>query len=58
MIQTTSERAGRVVEVQSGPDGYSAFVPAALPPDPRSQIDASLQDLLDEANQALGHWTA
>ena len=54
MIQTTSERAGRVVEVQSGPDGYSAFVPAALPPDPPLRIDARLQNLLDEANQALG----
>ena len=54
MIETTSERAGRVVEVQSGPDGYSAFVPAPLPPDPPLQIDARLQALLDEANQALG----
>ena len=54
MTQTTSERAGRVVEVQSGPDGYSAFVPAALPPDPPLQIDTGLQALLDEANQALG----
>ena len=54
MSQTASERAGRVVEVQSGPDGYSAFVPAALPPDPPLQIDAGLQALLDEANQALG----
>ena len=54
MIQTTSERAGRLVEVQSGPDGYSAFVPAPLPPDPPLRIDARLQDLLDEANQALG----
>jgi Fic family protein len=40
--------------MQSGPDGYSAFVPAALPPDPPLRIDASLQNLLDEANQALG----
>ena len=54
MIQTTSERAGRVVEVQSGSDGYSAFVPAPLPPDPPLRIDADLQDLLDAANQALG----
>jgi Fic family protein len=54
VIQTTSERAGRVVEVQAGPDGYSAFVPAPLPPDPPLQIDANLQDLLDGANQALG----
>src|SRR3954466_2761160 len=49
-----SERAGRVVEVQSGPDGYSAFVPATLPPDPPLRIDAAMQALLDEANQALG----
>ena len=54
MIQTTSERAGRLVEVQAGPDGYSAFIPAPLPPDPPLLIDARLQDLLDEANQALG----
>jgi Fic family protein len=54
VIETMSERAGRVVEVQSGPDGYSAFVPAPLPPDPPLLIDSSLQALLDEANQALG----
>jgi Fic family protein len=54
VIQTTSERAGRLVEVQSGPDGYAAFVPAELPPDPPLSIDAGLQDLLDAANQALG----
>lgn len=57
MIQT-SERAGRLVEVQSGPEGYSAFVPAPLPPDPPLRIDAILQDLLDEANQALGRLDA
>jgi Fic family protein len=54
VIQSTSERAGRFVEVQAGPDGYSAFVPAPLPPDPSLVIDARLQNLLDEANQALG----
>jgi Fic family protein len=54
VIQITSERAGSVVEVQAGPDGYSAFLPAPLPPDPPLLIDAPLQDLLDEANQALG----
>jgi hypothetical protein len=53
-MQTMSRRAGRVVEVQSGPDGYSAFVPAPLPPDPPLRIDAGLHDLLDAANQALG----
>jgi Fic family protein len=39
VIQTTSGRA---------------FVAAPLPPDPPLRIDARLQELLDEANQALG----
>jgi Fic family protein len=54
VIDTTSHRAGRVVEVQSGRDGYSAFVPAPLPPEPPLDIGPGLQALLDEANQALG----
>lgn len=54
MIESMSERAGRVVAVQSGPEGYSAFVPAPLPPDPPVRIDSRTQALLDEANQALG----
>jgi Fic family protein len=48
------DRAGHFVVVQSGPDGYSAFVPRPLPPEPRLRIDPSTQALLDEANQALG----
>src|SRR5215210_1378592 len=51
---TTCERAGRSVVVQAGSDGYSAFVPAPLPPDPPVVIDARTLSLLDEANQALG----
>ena len=58
MIQRTSERAGRLVEAQSGQDGYSAFIPAPLPPAPPLLIDVRLQDLLDEANQALGRLDA
>ncbi len=54
MTHTTSDRAGHLVVIQSGPEGYSAFVPAPLPPDPPVRIDARTQDLLDEANQALG----
>jgi Fic family protein len=54
VIQPTSERSGRLIEVQSGQDGYSAFIPAPLPPDPPLLIGARIQDLLDEANQALG----
>jgi Fic family protein len=58
VIEVTSERAGRLMTVQSGPDGYAAFVPAPLPPDPPLNIDARLQGLLDEANQALGRLDA
>jgi Fic family protein len=54
VTKTTSTRAGRWVPVESGPEGYSAFVPAPLPPDPPPRIDARLQGLLDDANQALG----
>jgi Fic family protein len=54
----TSERAGRTVVIQTGPDGYSAFVPASLPPDPPLGIDPAMQSLLDEANQALGRLDA
>jgi len=54
----TVERAGRLVPAQTGPDGYAAFVPAPLPPDPPLRIDARLQSLLDEANQALGRLDA
>ncbi len=54
MIPPTSRRAGRLVEVQAGPDGYAAFIPSPLPPDPPLHVEARLQGLLDEANQALG----
>ncbi|ADB49443.1 Fic family protein [Conexibacter woesei] len=53
-LKQTSHRAGRVVEQQSGPDGFAAFFPAPLPPDPPLAIDAELQARLDRANQALG----
>jgi Fic family protein len=54
VTEASSRRAGRAVVVQSGPDGYSAFIPVALPPDPPLQIDAAMHALLDQANQALG----
>jgi Fic family protein len=54
VIEAWSKRAGRMVVVQTGADGYSAFVPVPLPPDPLLQIDPATQALLDEANQALG----
>jgi Fic family protein len=43
-------RAGRFV-AQSG---FSAFVPAGLPPDPSIGWDSELHDLLEIANRALG----
>lgn len=50
----TSKRAGELRVVETGDDGYFAFHPRPLPPDPPLEIDASLQGLLDRANQALG----
>ncbi len=49
-----SHRAGRFQRHGSGGDGFVAFHPNPLPPDPPLAIDAELQDLLDGANQALG----
>ena len=51
---TTSERAGRFLQEQSGDEPFWAFHPAALPPNPPLAIDAGMQDALDRANQALG----
>src|SRR5204862_6491912 len=47
-------RAGERLGAESGDDGFSAFHPRPLPPDPPLAIDAGLQGLLDQANQALG----
>jgi Fic family protein len=54
MPTRSSTRAGRLIVAQGGSDGYSAFHPAPLPPDPPLAIDARRQGKLDEANQALG----
>ena len=50
-IQQTSSRAGRYV---SQPSGYRAFLPAALPPTPPVQLSGELQNLLSQADRALG----
>lgn len=50
----TSQRAGHFLEAQAGPEGFWAFHPKPLPPDPPVELDASLQALVDAANQALG----
>ena len=54
MAPLANERAGRMVVVQGGLDGYSAFFPSPLPPEPPLVISAGIQSLLDRANQALG----
>jgi Fic family protein len=53
-LTTDSARAGAFRTVTSGADGYAAFFPHALPPDPALTIDGPTQVLLDRANQALG----
>ena len=40
--------------MEGGPNGYSAFHPGPLPPNPPVDIAPELQALLDRANQALG----
>jgi Fic family protein len=49
-----STRAGRFVRQERGPDGYSAFIPAPLPPDPPLVFDAELREALEAASHALG----
>jgi Fic family protein len=58
VTEVSNGRAGRLEVVQGGRDGYSAFVPAPLPPEPPLQINHATQSLLDEANQALGRLDA
>lgn len=49
-----SSRAGRPILQQAGPDGYSAFLPAPLPPDPPVVISKELGAALESASVALG----
>lgn len=44
-------RSGRYIRQ---PEGYSAFLPAPLPPDPPVRVAGELQRLLSEADRALG----
>ena len=46
-----SQRSGRY---EPQPQGYRAFIPAPLPPDPPLNLTVELTGLLAEANQALG----
>jgi Fic family protein len=48
---TDSTRAGRYIRQ---PNGYSAFIPADLPPNPTLDLGAELTRLLSDADRALG----
>jgi Fic family protein len=47
-------RSGRFLLEGKGAERYAAFYPKPVPPEPPLEVDASLQGLLDRANQALG----
>ncbi|MCP4164288.1 MAG: Fic family protein [Chloroflexi bacterium] len=49
--RTSSSRAGHYI---SQPQGFRAFIPAPLPPDPPIQLSLGLQALLSDADRALG----
>jgi Fic family protein len=49
-----STRAGRWVRQQAGAEGFAAFVPAPLPPEPPLKFTPDLQRLSEAAGRALG----
>ncbi len=53
-IVNSKMRAGRWIKQQQGPEPFSCFIPAPLPPDPPIRYDPDLQDLEERANRALG----
>src|SRR5713226_6500191 len=53
-MPATVIRAGRWIRQQAGAEGFSAFVPARLPPDPPLQFTPELQRLSEAAGRALG----
>jgi Fic family protein len=53
-MASRSTRAGRWVRQQAGIDGFSAFLPAMLPPSPPLKFTPELQRLSEAAGRALG----
>ena len=49
-----SARAGVLVRQTGGPQGFSAFIPAPLPPDPPLQFDSDLTRIHEAAVRAVG----
>jgi Fic family protein len=54
MLEIASPRAGALVQQSTGPDGYAAFIPATLPPDPPLDLSSRLGGLLERASTSLG----
>jgi Fic family protein len=52
---TARNRAGTVRLQHAGPQGYSAFIPAPLPPEPPLYFDPEFSRLHEAAVRALGH---
>jgi Fic family protein len=50
-VENKAHRAGRYVQQ---PTGYSAFIPAPLPPEPPVDLGGPLRDLLSQADYSLG----
>jgi Fic family protein len=53
-MTATATRAGRWVRQQAGAEGFSAFLPARLPPDPPLQFTPEFQRLSEAAGRAVG----
>ncbi|MDY6892489.1 MAG: Fic family protein [Chloroflexota bacterium] len=54
MTDKKDERNKRAGVYTEQPAGYRAFVPRALPPDPKVELDYEMADLLSKANRSLG----
>jgi Fic family protein len=46
--------AGRLLRGAASPEPFSAFIPAPLPPEPPLELSPDIQELLEQANRALG----
>ncbi len=53
-LTKASTRAGHLLHQQAGPDGYSAFIPAPLPPNPALDLSGNIGGLLERASSSLG----
>ena len=53
-ITLASNRAGHLEHQKTPKESFHAFVPKPLPPDPALKIDSELQNLMGEADRALG----